>query len=126
MQFELTKEYLDELRLAIKSNEEGTLLDLITDLHSADIGEILDELEIEEAKVLYKFLDASRASEVLTHMEERTREDFLESLSAKEIAERFIDNLDSDDAADLLIELPQPLKEEVISLIEDKQQAQDI
>ncbi|NCG29872.1 MAG: magnesium transporter [Bacteroidetes bacterium] len=126
MQFELTKEYLDELRLAIKSNEEGTLLDLITDLHSADIGEILDELEIEEAKVLYKFLDASMASEVLTHMEERTREDFLESLSAKEIAERFIDNLDSDDAADLLIELPQPLKEEVISLIEDKQQAQDI
>lgn len=126
MQFELTKEYLDELREAIKRSEESTLLDLINDLHSADIGEILDELAIEEAKVLYNFLDAARASEVLTHMEERTREDFLESLSAKEIAQRFIDNLDSDDAADLLMELPQSLKEEVISLIEDKQQAQDI
>jgi magnesium transporter len=126
MQFELTREYLNDLREAIELNNEATLLDLITDLHAADIGEILSELDTEEATVLYKVLDANTASDVLTYMEDDEREDFLSSLSSKQIAEQFIDNLDSDDAADMLNMFAQEQKEEIISMIEDKQQARDI
>lgn len=126
MQFELTKSYLEDLRAAIERNEESALLELVTDLHPADIAETIDELETEEAIVLYKVLDASRASSVLTHMEEDSREEFLALLTPREIAEQFIDNLDSDDAADMLNLLPTDQKDEVIALIEDKQQAQDI
>lgn len=126
MQFELTRKYLDDLREAILLNNEETLLDLVTDLHPADIGEILSELDTQEATVLYKVLDANMASDVLTYMEEDERESFLLSLSSKEIAEQFMDNLDSDDAADMLSMFPQEQKEEIISMIEDKQQARDI
>lgn len=126
MQFELTRQYLDELKDAIVLNNEETLLNLISDLHAADIGEILSELDTEEAKILYKVLDANTASDVLTYMEDDEREDFLASLSSKQIAEQFIDNLDSDDAADMLNMFPQDQKEEIISMIEDKQQARDI
>lgn len=126
MQFELTRKYLDDLREAILLNNEETLLDLVTDLHAADIGEILSELDTKEATVLYKVLDANMASDVLTYMEEEERENFLRSLSSKEIAEQFMDNLDSDDAADMLSMFPQEQKEEIISMIEDKQQARDI
>lgn len=126
MQFELTRKYLDDLREAILHVNEEAMVDLMIDLHPADIGEILSELETEEASVLYKVLDANTASEVLTYMEEEERDNFLRSLSSKEIAEQFIDNLDSDDAADMLSMFPQEQKEEIISLIEDKQQAQDI
>lgn len=126
MQFELTRKYLDDLREAILLNNEETLLDLVTDLHAADIGEILSELDTQEATVLYKVLDANMASDVLTYMEEEERENFLRSLSSKEIAEQFMDNLDSDDAADMLSMFPQEQKEEIISMIEDKQQARDI
>ncbi|MEX2595445.1 MAG: magnesium transporter [Salibacteraceae bacterium] len=126
MQFELTKEYLGDLRVAIERNDEAALIELVHDLHPADLGGILDELDTFEATVLYKVLDADRASSVLTHMDEDTRDDFLASLSSKEIARQFIDNLDSDDAADMLNLFPQAQKEEIIALIEDRQQAMDI
>ncbi|MEZ4721014.1 MAG: magnesium transporter [Flavobacteriales bacterium] len=126
MQFELTKEYLEHLRAAIERNEEGALLELVNELHPADIGEIMDELDADEALVLYKVLDADRASDVLMHLDEDSREEFLAQLTPKEIAEQFIDNLDSDDAADMISMLPEEQKEEVIALIEDRQQAKDI
>lgn len=126
MQFELTKEYLEDLRAAIERNEESALLELVTDLHPADVGEIINELGTEEAIVLYKVLDAVRASDVLMYMEDDSREEFLSLLTPREIAEQFIDNLDSDDAADMLNLLPNEQKDEVIALIEDKQQARDI
>jgi len=126
MQFELTKEYLHDLREAIQRKDENALIELVQDLHPADIGEIISELETGEAIVLYKVLDADRASELLMYMEEDAREEFLSSLTPREIAEQFIDNLDSDDAADMLNLLPEGQKEEVIALLEDKQQAQDI
>jgi magnesium transporter len=126
MQFELTKEYLQNLRAAIERNDEEALLELVNELHPADLGEIMDELEADEALVLYKVLDSDRASEVLMHLEEDSRVDFLAQLTPKEIAEQFIDNLDSDDAADMLSQLPSEQKDEVIALIEDRQQARDI
>jgi len=126
MQFELTREYLNDLKEAIVRNDELALIELVHELHPADVAEILDELELEEATVLYKVLDANIASDVLTHMDEDKRDRFLGSLSSKEIAEQLIDNLDSDDAADMLNLFAQEQKEEIISMIEDRQQARDI
>lgn len=126
MQFELTREYLNDLKEAIVRNDELALIELVHELHPADVAEILDELELREATVLYKVLDANIASDVLTHMDEDTRDRFLGSLSSKEIAEQLIDNLDSDDAADMLNLFAQEQKEEIISMIEDRQQALDI
>ena len=126
MQFELTKEYIDTLKAAIERNAESSLLELVNDLHPADVAEIIDELEADEALVLYKVMDADRASDVLMHLEDDSREKFLALLTPKEIAEQFIDHLDSDDAADMINELPDDQKEKVIAEIEDKQQAQDI
>ena len=126
MQFELTREYLNDLKEAIVRDDELALIELVHELHPADVAEILDELELQEATVLYKVLDANIASDVLTHMDEDARDRFLGSLSSKEIAEQLIDNLDSDDAADMLNLFAQEQKEEIISMIEDRQQARDI
>ncbi len=126
MEFELTREYLDELRDAVEQNNEELMLELVADLHPADLGDVLNELGVEEAKTLYKVVDAKKASEVLTFMEEDNREEFLAALTPKEIAEQFIDNLDSDDAADVLNLMGEEQKDEIISLLEDRQQASDI
>lgn len=126
MQFELTKEYLEHLREAILRNDEAALLELVNELHPADIAEIMDELEPDEAIILYKDLDADRASDVLMHLEDDSRKEFLAQLTPREIAEQFIDNLDSDDAADMINLMPEDQRSEVIALIENRQQAQDI
>ncbi len=58
-------------------------------------------------------------------MEDEKREALLATFSTKEIAEQ-LDNMDSDDAADVINELPEDIQEEVLSHLEDIEQASDI
>lgn len=53
MQFELTREYIDQLKKIIEEKKEAEAIGLMKELHPADIAEIYDELSIEEAKFLY-------------------------------------------------------------------------
>ncbi|HRP60804.1 MAG TPA: magnesium transporter [Vicingus sp.] len=126
MQFELTKQFLDELNLAVESKNETAVLALIEPLRPVDIAEIINEQDLEEAIAFYVFLSEEQAADVLIELDEDVREQFLKSLSSEQIAKQFIDNMDSDDAADLLAELPVEKKNEVISHIEDIEQASDI
>jgi len=126
MQFELTKKYLGSIKESIKTADEIKLNSLVSELHPADIAEILDEVSMREAKFLYQLLDEEKAADVLVELEEDVREEFLANLSSKEIAEQFIENLDSDDAADVIAELPDKKQEEVIAYLEDEEQASDI
>ena len=58
-------------------------------------------------------------------MDEDNREKILRNLSAKEIAEE-IEELDTDDAADIISELPEARQQEVISNIEDQEHKAEI
>jgi magnesium transporter len=124
--FELTTIFLTELREAIRVENGAFIVDQFKDLYAPDIAEILNELEIEEAKYVYKQLDDTIAADVLIELDEDVREDFLASLTSKEIAEQFIDNMDSDDAADVISELPDKVQDEVLAHMEDSEQASDI
>ncbi len=117
---------LDVLKDAIRENQRETLMDMIDQLYPADIAEFMDDLTLEEAKYLYTLLEKEEAASVLMELEEDVRERFLSSFSTQEIAREFIYNLDSDDAADLISELPNERREEVLLHLEDRQQAQNI
>jgi magnesium transporter len=117
---------LDRIKGAIKAKENDYLQEVINELYAADIAEVMDELNLEEAKYFYKLLEKEEAAEVLMELEDDVRERFLASFSTQEIAQEFIDSLESDDAADLIGELPDNRREEVMAQIEDRQQAQDI
>lgn len=126
MQFELTKEFLTNIREAIASGEEHAIIELIEDLHPADISEIIYELEASESRALLQTLNSVKASESISHVDEDVRLAILDEYSALEIAENFIENLESDDAADILQDLDDSKKEEVISHIENVEQAGQI
>ena len=102
------------------------MLDLIADLHIADIAEILKELSVSQAQFLYHIIDEKKSAEILVEVDDYLREDLLSDLSPKEIAEEVINKLESDDAADVIGELSEKKQEEVLSHIEDKEQASDI
>lgn len=126
MHFEITREFVSELREAVTSGEESRVLALINDLHAADIAEIIDDLDAPEGKSLLQFIDSVKASEVLSNLDEEERKKLLVEYSSTEIAETFIENLDSDDAADIIQDLSDEKREEVISKIEDIERAGDI
>ena len=125
MQFKISKELLTQIEQLIHTRNDQELEVLLNDMHHADIAEIFDELEIEEAIYIFKILDVELTSEILTELDEDVREKILHGLSAKEIAEE-LDELDTDDAADIIAELSQSKKEEVISELEDVEHAKDI
>ena len=125
MRFELTKDFLERIRQALVSEDTAWINEHVSDLHFADIAEIMDELPIEEAKFLYYQLSEEQQADVLMELEEEVRDRFVASLSSKEIADQ-LENLDSDDAADILMELPDAKIQEVISQMEDDDAADDI
>jgi magnesium transporter len=125
MRFELTKDFLEILRLKITEQDVFWIRENILELHFADIAEILDKLSNVEAKYIYFQLEEEVQADVLMELEEEVRDRFLASLSSKEIADQ-LENLDSDDAADILGDLSDEQIQEVISQMEDDEAAEDI
>jgi magnesium transporter len=126
MNSELTREYLNELRDIIEIKDDAAALKKLEDLHPADIAEIYEGLSIEEARYLYLLLDPEKASDVLVELEEDDREKFLNALPSDVIASQFIHHMDSDDAADVIGDLAEEKKQEVLQHIDDLEQAGDI
>ncbi|MEZ2413993.1 magnesium transporter [Muriicola sp. E247] len=123
--FKLTEELLDQIAELIDAQSEHALIDLMKEVHFADVAEIANELSEEQATYLIKLLDSDKTSDVLTELDEDVREAILNNLSSKEIAEE-LEELDTDDAADIVGELPKEIIQEVISEIEDKEHARNI
>ena len=125
MEFKISKELIQQLEQLIQSKDDKQLEVLLNDLHHADIAEILDELDFDEATYIFKVLDSEKTAEILLELEDDLRENILNRLSPKEIAEE-LDELETNDAADIIAELSKGRKEEVISELQDVEHAKDI
>ncbi|MGK0421931.1 MAG: magnesium transporter [Polaribacter sp.] len=125
MAFEITDEFLENLIGFIYENNDAEIKELFSEVHFADIAEVLDEVSFDEAIYIIKLLDSEKTSEILTELDEDTRENILENLSAKEIAEE-VGEMDSDDAADIIGELSPERQKRVINALEDDELAADI
>jgi len=125
MQFKISKELILQIEELILSKNDQQLETLLNDMHHADIAEILDELDFDEATYIFKILDSEKTAEILLELEDDLRENILSRLSPKEIAEE-LDELDTDDAADIIAELSTDIKNEVISELIDVEHAKDI
>jgi len=125
MQFKVSKDFIIEVEQLIQSKNDQQLEVLLNDLHHADIAEILDELDFDEATYIFKVLDSEKTAEILLELDDDLRENILSRLSPKEIAEE-LDELETNDAADIIAELSQSKKEEVISELQDVEHAKDI
>ncbi len=125
MQFQISKELIQQVKHLIKIEEDVNLRGMLNEIHFADVAEIISELNLSQATYLIKLLDSEKTSEALMELEEDFRERILENLSAKEIAEE-LEEMDTDDAADVVAELPEERAEKVIAEIEDEKRAEDI
>ena len=123
---EYTPEYLEHIRKIIDERDEEAARRELEDLHPADIAELYQELDLEEAEFLYKLLDGDTAADVLMELDEDDRRKLLSTMPAEEIAKQFIDHLDTDDAVDIIQELDEDDRDEILSHIDDVEQAGDI
>ena len=119
---ELTKDYIDNLKSIIAEKDDAKAQALLHDLYPADIAELYQELNLGEAIYLYLLMDGDKAADVLMELDEEDRHKLPNEL----IAKRFVDNMETDDAVDLMRELDEDTQEEILSHIEDVEQAGDI
>jgi magnesium transporter len=125
MTFEITSEFLENLSKLIELKKNKAIEKLFKEVHYADIAEVLDEVNFDEAIYIIKLLDSEKTSEILTELDEDTRTRILENLSAQEIAEE-ISEMETDDAADIIAELSEERQKNVINALEDIEHAADI
>lgn len=122
---EYTDEYLEHIRKVIHDNDIDQARKKLKELHPADIAELYQNLDLEEAEYLYKLLDEDTAADVLMELDEDDRRKLLDAMPAEQIAKQ-IDHLDTDDAVDLIQQLDEEDRDEILSHIDDVEQAGDI
>ncbi|MFT5917698.1 MAG: magnesium transporter [Bacteroidia bacterium] len=125
MPFEPTKDFLEQISMAVETKGDAFILKSFSGMHPTDISEILDRLETAECKYIFGLLDSQICTDILSNLESDTRAKFLSIFSPIEIA-FFLDYADSDDGADVLNEQPIKIREEVIAHMRNKQTAQDV
>ena len=123
--FQLSEELLEQVIGDITSENDKALQTLFKEYHYADLAEIFDALQIEQAVYLFKLIDSEKTADMLTELDEDVRESILDALSSEEIATE-INELDTDDAVDIVAELPMEIRKEVIDQILDTEHADDI
>ena len=109
--------YLGRLREWIRLNREFDIIDLFSELHPADIADLIDNLEEQEKIRLFSLLEVEKASDVIPELSDLSREQILEDISDKKLAE-IIEEMDSDDAADVIAELNEAQARAVLDGIE--------
>ena len=70
---EFTPEYLAHLRKIIHDRADSAAAEELADLHPADIAELYQDLDLDEAEYLFKLLDEEMQADVLMELDEEDR-----------------------------------------------------
>lgn len=117
------RDYEEELLQLLQSNEPPQQLRKdISAYHENDIAAVIPKLTKDERLKLYKVLGVDAVSEIFAYLDDV--EEYIEELDSEKAAD-IIESMDADDAIDVLDELEDDKKEEIIGLMQ-KDAARDI
>ncbi len=111
------KTLLDNIRSRIEKNAYPDLGRLMTEIHPADLADLIEHLESDERLSVFKLLTPERAGEVLTEISSPRQEDLTNELDDQTIA-LILNELDSDDATDIVNYLPRERAKKIIGLVQ--------
>jgi magnesium transporter len=91
----------------VEQRDESSLRARLDDLHPADLADVLESLDDSEGRLwLFRLLLPEVASETIREVNEEARNDIVSHLSDARVT-AVIEHLDTDDAADLLGDVPE-------------------
>lgn len=121
--FELTKEFRDRFQQALDERDEQFIRATLAHVKAADITALLYEFTSEESKYVMDLLSIEIQAEIISDLDRDTRKKFLKVYPPSEII-NFLNQLASDDTADILNELPIKEREQVLSGLEPELKVQ--
>ncbi|MFC1676966.1 magnesium transporter [Planctomycetota bacterium] len=117
------KQLLGQIQEALDSGNAVGLGKLVNEQRSSDIAEVVELVDNEQRRIIFDVLDKSISAEVLEKVDEATRREIFDFLEDHEL-KSLVAELDADDAADILMELPQQESAEFLEGIAPADSAQ--
>lgn len=115
---EQTQQRIDRIREALQGGGDPAALDAeIVELHPADLAEIIDGLEPAQRASFFRRIPEEFRAATLTEVDEDAWPDLVDAIGSHGVRALFED-LEHDDAADILGELPSEEADEILSRIE--------
>lgn len=107
----------EEMRLKVPGEK-------ITELHPADLAEIISDLNRAASGRLLEKLDTKRLADTLEEVEPEFQASLIRNMSDEKVAD-VLEEMEPDEAADLLAELPKDRSQELLEMME-KDEAKDV
>ena len=123
--FELSVEFRTRFQEAIAAGDGAFIRSVLEGVNPADITALLDAFESDACKYVFEQLPPEVNAGILQTLDKEIRQHFLSFFSTTELAS-YIDFMDSDDAADILNQLPVSQKNQVIRTLSDEERASNI
>jgi len=114
---ELDEELLTDIRELIHDDARISLLNILADLHPADIADLIDNVDDDGKRYLFSLLSPESAGEVLAELSESARQHLIETITPESLT-RIVRELESDDAANLVRDLPKDVADRLLETIE--------
>ena len=96
---------IEEIKELIENKQFTELKKELKDMKSADVSMILDELDKEQAVIVFRLLSKEKAGMAFSYMETDMREKLIKDLTDAEL-KNVLDELFMDDTVDLIEEMP--------------------
>lgn len=109
---------VDKIDEAVDTGDRGRLLQLIEDLHAADIADLLEQISPQDRKRFLTLWGDEIDGDVLSELSEGIREEVIDFLPDDVLAEAVRD-LETDDVVDLIEDLEEDQKGLLLNALED-------
>ena len=104
---------IDALREALREGQLDSIRKALSSMHPAEIADLLESLPGDGREELWCFISPEIEGDVLAHTEDSVRATLLEHMLPREVAAA-TENLEADDVADILQDLPSTVVDEVL------------
>jgi CBS domain-containing protein len=116
--------YMQPLRPELSAIALTVPRQMLSELHPADLAELISQVSREEGSHLFKGLDIETAAEALSELKPEKQAEILNSIDTEKAAD-ILEEMEPDEAADVLSDLPTEKAKEILEAIE-KEEADDI
>ena len=116
--------YLQPLSTELKAIGLTVPRQMLSELHPADLAELISQVSRDEGANLFKDLDIETAAEALSELMPERQAEIINSIGTEKAAD-ILEEMQPDEAADVLSDLPTERAKEILEAI-DREEAEDI
>ena len=116
---EHTKANLDLLRQQLDGGRMRAARVMVNSLHPSEVARLLESLPLKKRAMLWEIVDPEIEGDVLVEVADEVRDGLLEGMGTDELVAA-VDGMEVDDLADLLIDLPETVTQEVLQSLDNQ------